>query len=90
MNIKYWEELHKKQEIKHKKIANELDDFLFDLEIIHEIGNKTYEEFAKDWFAPLLDNFPKTFTIYSNGTYKGHRMSLIKYYCDVFNEKKDK
>lgn len=84
----YWEgELRRRYE-QRDKMFQEIGLLLEDSEMIFLIGNKTFMEFDRDILMPaarmFYPNEPKEVW-----KYRGHRVSLIRYYCDMFNRKED-
>jgi len=75
-------EIWDKQRIMTAKIS----DFLHDLGIREMIGNKTYDEFAR-YLCELIPVNMITDELKSNSKFMGHKMSVVRYYCDTFNNK---
>lgn len=79
-------ELYKKRET----MFHEIGLLLEDTGTIREIGNKTYIEYEREILKPVIDTFG-----FQNRSpnevwkYRGHKLSLIKYYCDTFNQKEN-
>ena len=77
-----------------KEISDKLEAFytdilklLHDEAIIHLIGNKSYEEFELQVLLPLQSAFNQKL-IGVVGKLGGHDVSLIRWYCDKFNQNK--
>ena len=67
---------------KRDKMFHEIGLLLEDVSMIREIGDKDYLEFVRyvhDRYELLIPRMKKIERI------RGHRMSLIKYYCETFN-----
>ena len=75
---------------KRDRMLQEIGLLLEDVGTIREIGTKTYIEYEIEKLKPLIDLFG-----FQNRSpnevwkYRGHRVSLIRYYCDMFNTKVD-
>lgn len=72
---------------KRDRILQEVGLLLEDVNMLREIGNKTFIEYEREVLEPAIrlfsfGNHPKEVW-----KYRGHRVSLIRYYCDMFNTK---
>lgn len=75
---------------KREKMLHEISLLLEDTDLILEIGDREYCDFEDEVLIPCTRIFyryelDKLRTKIWN--YKGHKVSLIKYYCDTFNFK---
>jgi hypothetical protein len=87
VDMDYLQEIYKKRD----KMFHEISLLLEDTGVILEIGNRDYRDFEDEVLMPVAASFytpeklgksrPKIWK------YKGHKVSLIKYYCDTFNFK---
>ena len=86
MTDKYWDTEFKRRSDQLALMLHEIGLLLEDSEMIYLIGDKTYMEFDRDVLMPatrmFYPNEPKEVW-----KYRGHRVSLIRYYCDRFNFK---
>lgn len=69
-------------------MVDEIHALLEDSEMMHHIGQKTYKEFETDVIMPLKTSFNHT-GLDEHWTLHGHRLTLIRWYCDKFNEHKN-
>lgn len=80
----FWEgELRRRYE-QRDKMFHEIGLLLEDSEMLQEIGCMDYIEFCKyvyERYEPLIPEGKSISKI------RGHRMALIKYYCETFNSK---
>lgn len=88
MNDSFWDGELKRRYDQRDKMFHEIGLLLEDSEMIFCIGDKTFMEFDRDVLMPAIRIFcpdePKEVW-----KYRGHRVSLIRYYCDMFNRKVD-
>lgn len=73
---------------KRDNLMHQVGLLLEDIWILEEIVEKTFFEFENEVLRPCLNTFGfidrSTLDLYK---YKGHRISLIRFYCDTFNTK---
>lgn len=73
---------------KRDNLLHQVSLLLEDIGVLEEIGGKSFFEFENEVLRPCLNTFGfidrSTVDLYK---YKGHRISLIKFYCDTFNLK---
>jgi len=82
MTDKFWEGELKRRYEQRDKMFHEIGLLLEDTGMLQEIGDKDYLEFVKyihDRYELLIPIGKRIERI------RGHKMALIKYYCETFN-----
>ena len=75
-------DLYKKRDSMFHQIGLMLED----CQLMHEIGNRTWVEFQINVLNPMAQIFRPNEPV-EVWKYRGVHVSLIRYYCDVFNTK---
>ena len=75
---------------KRDQMIHEIGLLLEDIQTIREIGYKTFIEYENEVLKPVIKMFDfKYRDVAKVWTFRGHKLSLIRYYCDSFNTRSE-